>query len=388
MTATQHTETLSTVNGNTGAQMATRIAFLVAGLGMAAWAPLVPFAKIRIALSDGTLGLLLLCLGGGSLLAMPITGFLTSRFGCRKVILAAGVMICLALPLLATASSVPTMALSLLLFGAAMGIIDVGMNVQAVIVERESGKAMMSGFHGFFSIGGIAGAGSVTGLLWLGLSPLEAMLLLVVLLVLLLLAAQKNLVPGSENNGDDVPLFVVPRGKVIFLGILCFIMFLAEGAMLDWSALFLSSQRGVSATQAGLGFAIFSVAMAIGRLTGDKIVAALGRLPVMTGGSLCAACGLLLAISLDNAYLSMLGFMLVGLGASNVVPLLFSAAGSQKSMSASMAIAAMTTIGYAGILAGPALIGFVAQWTSLSIALGCIAALLLLVSVSARAAIR
>jgi len=169
---------------------------------------------------------------------------------------------------------------------------------------------------------------------------------------------------------------------------LCFIMFLAEGAMLDWSALFLSSQRGVSATQAGLGFAIFSVAMAIGRLTGDKIVAALGRLPVMTGGSLCAACGLLLAISLDNAYLSMLGFMLVGLGASNVVPLLFSAAGSQKSMSASMAIAAMTTIGYAGILAGPALIGFVAQWTSLSIALGCIAALLLLVSVSARAAIR
>ena len=211
---------------------------------MAARAPLVPFAKTRIGIDDGSLGLLLLCIGAGSMLAMPLTGFLTGKLGCRAVILMAGLGLCIDLPLLALMDSLGGMAVALLLFGAAIGMIDVAMNVQAVIVERASGKAMMSGFHGFFSIGGIAGAGGVSALLWLGLTPLQSTLLTVLAVIVLLALASRHLL--RESGADDGgPMFVLPRGWVMFIGILCFIMFLAEGSMLDWSALFLTTLRGV-----------------------------------------------------------------------------------------------------------------------------------------------
>lgn len=368
------------------AQMATRLAFLVAGFAMAAWAPLVPFAKQRIALDDGSLGLLLLCIGAGSLLAMPLTGLLTGRFGCRTVILAAGAALCLVLPLLVLAATPLQMGLVLLLFGAAIGVIDVAMNIQAVIVEKASGRAMMSGFHGFFSVGGILGAGGVSGLLWLGLAPLSSILLCVVLVILLLLTASRHLL--RESIGSDGVNFVLPRGWVMFIGLLCFIMFLAEGSMLDWSALFLTQLRDVAPAQAGIGYAVFSIAMTFGRLTGDRIVNAMGRYRVLLLGSLCSTGGILLAIAIPHAAAAILGFMLVGVGASNVVPILFTAAGNQQTMPVNLAIASVTTVGYAGILAGPALLGFIAQVSSLSLAFGCVAALLLLVTASARAVTR
>ncbi len=205
-------------------QVSTRLAFFIAGLGMAAWAPLVPFAKARIGLNDASLGLLLLCIGIGSMLAMPLTGVLTAKWGCRAVILLAGAVLCLDLPLLVLMNTPATMAIALLVFGAAMGIIDVAMNIQAVIVEKASGRAMMSGFHGLFSVGGIVGAGGVSALLWLGLNPLTAIMATVVLMIILLLAANKNLLRGSGEPHDG-PLFVFPRGWVMFIGFLCFVMF-------------------------------------------------------------------------------------------------------------------------------------------------------------------
>lgn len=174
----------------------------------------------------------------------------------------------------------------------------------------------------------------------------------------------------------------------MFIGILCFIMFLAEGSMLDWSALFLTTLRGVEHSQAGLGYALFSITMTLGRLNGDRVVNSLGRYRVLLLGSLCAAVGLSLAIAFNHATVSLVGFMLVGLGASNVVPILFSAAGNQRDMPANLAIASVTTVGYAGILAGPALIGFIAQFSSLTVAFACVAALLLAVTASARAVTR
>ncbi|KFK93229.1 MULTISPECIES: MFS transporter [unclassified Serratia (in: enterobacteria)] len=368
-------------------QVATRLAFFIAGLGMAAWAPLVPFAKTRINIDDGSLGLLLLCIGAGSMLAMPLTGLLTGKFGCRPVILLAGIVLCIDLPLLVIMDSTAGMALALLLFGAAIGMIDVAMNIQAVIVERASGRAMMSGFHGFFSVGGIVGAGGVSALLWIGFGPLQATLIAVVMILALLAIASKNLL--RENGGDaDGPMFVLPRGWVMFIGVLCFIMFLAEGSMLDWSALFLSTLRGMDHSQAGLGYALFSITMTLGRLNGDRIVNAMGRYKVLLLGSLCAALGLALAIAIDNVITALFGFMLVGIGASNVVPILFTAAGNQQAMPANLAIASVTTVGYAGILAGPALIGFIAQLSSLTFALACVAALLLVVTASAKAVTR
>ncbi|MGF6192690.1 MFS transporter [Serratia sp. 2723] len=368
-------------------QNATRLAFFIAGLAMATWAPLVPFAKTRIGIDDGSLGLLLLCIGVGSLMAMPLTGLLTGKFGCRRVILLAGIALCIDLPLLVLMDSTLGMALALLLFGAAMGMLDVAMNIQAVVVERASNRAMMSGFHGFFSVGGIAGAGGVSALLWLGLGPLQATLIAVVAILALLLIASKNLL--RESGGDkEGPMFVLPRGWVMFIGLLCFIMFLAEGSMLDWSALYLTIMRGMDHNQAGLGYALFSIAMTIGRLNGDRVVNAMGRYQVLLLGSLCAAFGLVLAIAIDSAIASLIGFMLVGVGASNVVPILFSAAGNQRIMPANLAIASVTTVGYAGILAGPAVIGLIAQIFSLTFALACVAALLLIVTASAKAVTR
>ncbi|WP_447878543.1 MFS transporter [Serratia fonticola] len=365
-------------------QNATRLAFFIAGLAMATWAPLVPFAKTRINIDDGSLGLLLLCIGVGSIMAMPLTGLLTGKFGCRRVILLAGIALCIDLPLLVLMDSTLGMALALLLFGAAIGMIDVAMNIQAVVVERASSRAMMSGFHGFFSVGGIAGAGGVSALLWLGLGPLQATLIAVVAILALLLIASKNLL--RESGGDkEGPMFVLPRGWVMFIGLLCFIMFLAEGSMLDWSALYLTTMRGMDHNQAGLGYALFSIAMTIGRLNGDRVVNAMGRYQVLLLGSLCAAIGLALAITIDSAIASLIGFMLVGVGASNVVPILFSAAGNQRVMPANLAIASVTTVGYAGILAGPAVIGLIAQISSLTFALACVATLLLIVTASAKA---
>lgn len=383
MTATLQAERL---RPGLAQHISTRVAFFIAGFAVASWAPLVPYVKTRAHLDEATLGLLLLCLGTGSILTMPLTGVLTGRFGCRVVITIASLLICLALPLLAILPNVATLAVALFCFGAGVGTVDVAVNIQAIIVEKAAGRPMMSGFHGLYSAGGIAGAAGVSGLLWLGLSPFAAILCSTAIILLLLAAFARKLLPYGSESHD--PLFSLPHGRVIFIGVLCFIMFLAEGAMLDWSALLLTSLRGVQPAQAGLGYAAFAIAMTAGRLNGDRIVQALGGFRVVLWGGFCAAAGLGLAVTVPSALTSLLGFALVGIGASNIVPVLFTAAGRQKTMPANLAIAAITTLGYAGILAGPAFIGFLAHATSLPIGLGSVALGLLFVALSGLAVVR
>ncbi|EPJ96766.1 MULTISPECIES: MFS transporter [Pseudomonas] len=363
-------------------QMSTRIAYLIAGIGIAAWAPLVPYAKARANLDEGTLGLLLLCLGVGSILAMPISGALAARFGCRRVLSGGTILICLALPLLATMTSLPWLVAALFLFGAGLGTVDSTVNLQAVIVERASGKTMMSGFHGMFSLGGIIGAAGVSALLGLGLSPLGATLVVNGVLLVALFKAAPHLLPyGSESSG---PAFAIPHGVVLFIGILCFIVFLAEGAVLDWSAVFLTTERAVDTAYAGLGYAAFALTMTVGRLTGDSVVHRLGAKRVIIYGGSIAAAGFLLATLAPMWQAALLGYALVGAGCSNIVPVLYTAVGKQTLMPEAIAVPAITTIGYAGILAGPALIGFVAHGSSLSIAFGLIALSLVAVAASGK----
>ncbi|WP_324729515.1 MFS transporter [Pseudomonas chlororaphis] len=363
-------------------QMATRIAFFIAGFGIAAWAPLVPYAKARAGLDEGTLGLLLLCLGVGSILAMPIAGVLAGRFGCRPAMAAGSLLICLTLPLLATVSTVPLLIAGLFMFGAGLGTVDSTVNLQAVIVERASGRPMMSGFHGLFSLGGIVGAAGVSAMLGLGLSPLGATLVVVALLVVALLKAAPHMLPyGSQSSG---PAFAVPHGVVLFIGCLCFVVFLAEGAVLDWSAVFLSAERQVDAAYAGLGYAAFALTMTVGRLTGDAIVHKLGARRVIVMGGSVAAAGLLLATLAPAWEAALVGYALVGVGCSNIVPVLYTAVGKQTVMPEAIAVPAITTLGYAGILAGPALIGFIAHGSSLSIAFGLIAVMLIGVAASGK----
>ena len=363
-------------------QMSTRIAFFIAGFGLAAWAPLVPYAKARAGLDEATLGLLLLCLGAGSILAMPVAGILATRYGCRRVLVGGTLLICLALPLLATASSIPLLIATLFLFGAGLGAVDSTVNLQAVIVERASGRNMMSGFHGLFSVGGIAGAAGVSALLALGLSPLWAIVVVIVLILTALLKAAPHLLPyGSESSG---PAFAVPHGVVLFIGLLCFTVFLAEGAMLDWSAVFLTSEKSIDEAYAGLGYAAFALTMTAGRLMGDTIVKRLGARLVIVLGGLFAAAGMALATLAPSWEVALLGYALVGVGCSNIVPVLYTAVGKQTVMPEHIAVPAITTLGYAGILAGPAAIGFIAHASSLSSAFLLITAMLLAVAISGR----
>ncbi|MBT9431544.1 MFS transporter [Candidatus Sodalis endolongispinus] len=362
-------------------RVATSVVFFIAGFAMSAWAPLVPFAKARLAINDASLGLLMLCLGIGSLLAIPLAAPWSHRLGCKRPIIAAACVLGSTLPLLAWLESMPLLAMTLLLFGAGLGTLDITMNIQAMAVEKASGRAMMSGFHGFFSLGGIAGAGLVSALLACALSPLASVLVIVaVLFALLALAAGQLLTLTGED--PSAPLFVRPHGRVLAVGLLCFILFLTEGAMLDWSALFLTHEWGMSSASGGLGYALFCISMTLGRLCGDRLINYIGRFRMLLGGSLCAGAGLLLAI--DVPAVTLFSFLLLGFGAANLVPLLLSVVSDQRDMPPHLALAAISGVGYSGILTGPALIGFIAHLTSLYVAFCCVAVLLLVVSACAR----
>jgi MFS family permease len=362
----------------------TRLAFLAAGMGMSAWAALVPFAKARMALGSAELGLLLLFLGMGSIVAMPTTGMLASRFGCRIIILSSGGIACLVLPFLAMASSPFLIASALFVFGAAIGTLDVSMNIQAVMVEKTHGGALMSGFHGLFSVGGFIGAGGMTLFLWIGLSPLVACTIVTASTGGVLCLGAPHLLRAPALIEKAHPYFAVPHGAVIFIGLMCFIVFLAEGSMLDWSALLMTASGLLTTNEGGLGYAVFAVAMTIGRLTGDYVVRNWGRKRVMVLSGLCTAVGFFTAALASFSGMALLGFLLIGAGAANIVPILFTAAGRQNDMPASMAISAITTLGYAGLLAGPALIGFVAHASSLHLAFGCLGCAMLLVAAGSR----
>ena len=369
-------------NPGSAQTLATRVAFFIAGFAMAAWAPLVPFAKERLGIQEGALGTLLLCLGAGSIIAMPLAGYLTSRVGCRRVLILSVLVACVSLPMLAEVSSLFWLGVALFFFGAGIGALDCTMNIQAIILERSSGRTMMSGFHGLFSLGGVAGAGGVSGLLSVGLSPLSATLAVVAMIVVLLALSAPYFLPyGGRSSG---PAFALARGVVLFIGVLCFILFLAEGAVLDWSAVFLAEVRGMSPEHAGLGYAAFAAAMTVCRLKGDRLVRWIGPKVTVIGGSLVAAAGLSLATLIPSWPLALLGYALVGVGCSNIVPVLFSLAGKQDEMPESIAVPAITTMGYAGVLLGPAFIGFVAHASNLATALMILAAMLLGVAASAR----
>lgn len=363
-------------------QHSTRLLFLLAGFSAAAWASLVPVAKAATGVNEGQLGLVLLCLGIGSLLAMPVSGVVSTRHGCRKVLMVCGVALCACLPLLASVQNVFTLAAALFFFGAMIGIFDCVMNIQAVIVERDSKRPLMSGFHGFFSLGGLLGAATTSTIMDLGVSPFATVSAIALAGVLLLMTIRRHVLP--YGNPAEGPPFALPRGEVLFLGMLCMTVFLVEGSMMDWSAVMLAENHGMPVAQAGYGFAAFSLTMTFGRLTGDRIVARVGRRSVVTVGGLLAMGGILLATLVPLWQAALLGYAMVGLGCSNIVPVLFTAVGRQTSMPQSVAVPAMSTLGYAGVLAGPAAIGFIAHHSSLPMAFLLVAALMLFVAISGR----
>lgn len=347
-------------------QRATRTMFFLTGFATAVWAALVPFAKLNSQINDGTLGLLLLCLGGGALLAMPIAGALTTHYGCRVLLVAATILFCIMMPLLAILPQVVLLAMALLIFGIGIGTTDCVMNIQAILVEKAADRPMMSGFHGLYSVGGIAGALAMSMMMSLHLSPLLATIIASLLILLSVTINYRGLL--SYANPAEGPAFARPKGAVLILGMICFILFLAEGTVLDWSAVFLIEYRDMPSIQGGLGFAFFSTTMMLGRLTGDKIISKFGAPRIVFLGIGVAIMGFLVVTLLPYWLGTLVGYALIGLGCANIVPIMFSAIGRQPSMPQAIAVPAVTTMGYAGVLAGPASIGFIAQHSSLPIA--------------------
>ena len=355
-------------------QYATRAMFFIGGFGAATWAPLVPLFKHRLGIAEDVLGLLLLCIGIGSLLTMPLSGALSTRFGCRRVLSVVSVAFASILIVLALVPNLPFAVLGLLSFGVFMGAIDVVVNIHAILVEQAAGKRMMSGMHAFWSVGGFAGAGLFS--LWtatFGLTPLQSTCIAAGIIVTLILIIHRYLLP--YGGGDGGALIAIPRGIVVFVGITAFIAFLSEGAVMDWSGVYLTAVRGMDLALAGVGFSVFSAAMLTMRFLGDRVVQRIGQRPVAVGGALLTFLGILLVMFAPVDALLYGGFFAIGIGSANIVPVFFSLMGRQNVMPIGTAVSAVSTMGYLGILAGPAAIGFVSSATNLQTAFGMLAAL-------------
>ncbi|WP_028525301.1 MFS transporter [Runella limosa] len=375
------------------ARFSLKAIFLVCGIGISSWAPMVPYTKDRLGLDDGRMGVLLLFLGAGAIILMPISGWLISKIGSLKTMIASAVVMSVALPLLLLMDSSVAMAAMLFVFGAGLGSIDVAMNAHGVQIQNLSEKPIMSSIHGFFSVGGLVGPLAIGLLIKLGITPLMAAISVSGLMMLIVLTQFRFLMDAAtevkvnrrfapekseESSGGASWL----NAQVLFLGAMCFAVFLAEGAMLDWSAIFLRDNRGVEEALSGVGYAAFSVAMAVMRLVGDKVVSKLDTKTVVSGGAFVGVAGFALIVGTPWLIGAFVGFVLVGIGAANIVPVFFSEGGRLKNVPSSVALAAITSMGYAGQLAGPAILGFIAQQTSLSIAFGFTGFLLLLVGIA------
>lgn len=365
---------------------ATRAAFLIPGIGISAWAPLVPFVKERANLNEGILGLLLLCIGLGSFVAMPLATKVAMRTGCRAPILIGAALIMGALPLLGLLDSVYGLAVVLVLFGAGLGAVEVVANFQAVKVEQAFDKPMMSSFHGMWSVGGIAGATAVSIALWLGASPLQAALLISCAIAALIATYAGGLIQVPAEEAREHSSF--PRGVVLLLGGLSFLVFLAEGSVLDWSAVFLRETLSLEPAYSGMGYGAFAIAMTIGRLKGDRIVELLGRRRVVWLGGLVAGLGFILSAVSTSPILAILGFFVIGIGSSNLAPIFISSAGDRAPSASGPAIAAVTAMGYSGVVVGPAFVGFLAHGLTLAWSFIAIALMFGLITLSARWAVR
>jgi predicted MFS family arabinose efflux permease len=346
-----------------------RLVFFMAGIGISVWAITVPFTKIRFHLDDGTLGLMLLAGGGGGILAMPFAGMAVGRWGSRAVIIAAGLGVCLMLPLLSIAPSPLAFTLLLLLYGALFGALDISMNAQGAVIERQSGGLQMSGFHACYSLGSLAIASCISLLLRFGVSYIGCALFSAGA-VLLILTQGRHLLPRALDAPAAAGQIAWPNRATVVLGLCCFACFMTEGAATDWSTIYLRFSRGMPLASATLGYAAFAVAMAAARLLGDGVATRLGPPLVMRLGCALAVAGFALAIFVPSGLVGILGFGLVGLGTGNIAPLVFSAAARVPGMAAHHSVPAVVGLGYAGFLAGPVVIGLVSNHFGLGAALG------------------
>ena len=349
--------------------------FFVAGLTFSTWASRIPDIKDALQLTDAGLGLVLFALPVGQLVSLPLSAWLSSKFGSRSLLLAASILYPLTLILLAASGSIIQLASALFLFGLWANMINIAMNTQAVGVESMYGRSIMASFHGLWSLAGFTGAVLGSFFVSHGFTPMLHFSIICGVTGMIVLASFKSTLPNETPTASNHSIFAKPDSRILILGLIAFSCMVCEGAMADWSGVYFQKVIETPARFTTLGYVAFTGTMATGRFAGDWLVTKFGvKRMLQLSGSLITT-GLLTAVVLPNLVSATIGFLLVGFGVSSVVPIVYGMAGKLSNMKASTALAAVSTIGFLGFLVGPPLIGFVAQVSSLRFSFAAIAIL-------------
>jgi MFS family permease len=349
--------------------------FFLAGLCFASWASRIPDIKQHLHLSDAGLGGVLLALPVGLTVSLPFSGWLVHHFGSRKMVLLSAVLYAGALSMIGLAQVTWHLVAALFVFGLVGNLLNIAVNTQAVSLEVLYGRSIMASFHGVWSLAGFTGASIGTIMINFHLVPITHFCIITLTSFLLVGLLYSNTLKQDINADTDRPLFAKPDAALLKLGLIAMCCMVCEGAMFDWSGVYFQKVVQVAKGLTTVGYTAFMSTMAGGRFAGDRLVMRLGTKRMLQSSGLVIASGLALAISLPYLFTATLGFMLVGIGVSSVVPLVYGAAGKSKQFSPGVALAAVSTIGYLGFLAGPPMIGFIAQAASLRWSLALIAVL-------------
>jgi MFS family permease len=362
-------------------------AFLIHSTVSGTWAPRLPAIKASLGLSDGELGTSLVGLAVGLLAGTRLAGAPVDRFGSRPVMRAGFPLLAATLLLPGLADSGVALFLALLVLGGFSGFLDVAMNAQGIEVERRLGRPILSGLHGLWSVGLGIGAG-VAALAAAGdVEPLTHFAVVAAVLAVASLVLLRGLLPAKhyvrEEHERETRVSVRWTVPLVLLGVIAFCSFVGEGSASDWSAVYMTQELGTSAALGALAFTAFAVTMAAARFAADPLRTRLGNGTLVRGGSLIAAGGLGLALLIHEPAAGIAGFALLGLGLAPVVPIAFSAAGELEPRATGRLVGRVATIGYVGSVAGPIMIGWLAEATSLRTSLGLVVLLSLAIAVAA-----
>jgi fucose permease len=348
---------------------ATTGVFVVNGAAIGTWVAQIPWVQEHFDLSKSAMGLVLVGMALAVILAFPVAGQAIVRHGSERMVWVGGIVCALAVNLPVLAPHPVLVALGLAVLGGASATQDVSMNSHGVKVEKDIRRPIMSSLHAGWAFGGMAGAGFAAAGTALGLDARVTVALASALLLATLVATARRIGHGSAAEGDDAPGFTLPSRGVVLLSILCLLVMVTEGAMADWGGLYLRQDLGASAALGALAYSFFTAGMTAGRIVGDWINHRIGAVALLRWGALLTGVPLGAMLLIGQPAAALIGLFLVGLGVSNGVPLMFSAAGRQPDTPPGPGIAAVSSMGSLGFLAGPPVIGFVADAISLPWAL-------------------
>jgi predicted MFS family arabinose efflux permease len=368
------------------AAWALRAQFFVSGALFSTWGVHVPTVKAHYGLGERALAIAMLAAGLGAIIALTQAGRVVGRHGPRGVTLITGLVCCACIAALIAFDSYVSLLIVMLAYGIAASLMDVSINAEATEIERLAARPLMSGFHGMFSLGGMAGAAVGSALPQAGVSAQQHLLGAAIACLIAIVAGCSAMLRMEATPAGAHPLSL-PRGALALIGALAAMGLVAEGAMYDWSVLFMKQELKSDASTAALAYASFSAAMAAGRFGGDAVRARLASVALLRISGVLAAAGMALALLVPNPMVALVGFALVGLGLSNVVPVLFSAAAQVPGVTAAHGIAAVSSVGYLGMMAGPPIIGVIAESSSLTIGLSTVVAFSAVFALSAKRAL-